>query len=89
MYQVSKEVVQKLELGDVAVMQFINNLQYRDRYFNTDWQFEMFNRCKDNGHGTWYKCKFKKVFLFSVTNVVGTHWNCFKCVPTTYVFFNK
>ena len=31
----------------------INNLQESDRNFNTNWQFGMFKRGKDNGHDTW------------------------------------
>ena len=31
----------------------VNNLQYSDKHFITDWQFEMFKRGKDNGHDTW------------------------------------
>ena len=50
-YQVSKEVVHKIKFGAVAVMQI-----YSDRYFNTDWQYEMSKRGKDNGHDTLYKC---------------------------------
>ena len=30
----------------------INNLQKRQKYFNTDWQFGMFKRGKDHGHDT-------------------------------------
>ena len=37
---------------------YINNLLYSDRYYNSDWQFEMFKRGKDNGHVTGFKCKF-------------------------------
>ena len=37
-YQVSKEVVHQLEFAAIAV-----------RRPNTDWQFEMFKRGKDNG----------------------------------------
>ena len=51
----------------------INNLWYSDRYYNTDWQFEMFKRGKDNGHATGFKCKLQNSFLISVTYVVGAH----------------
>ena len=52
-YQFSKEFVYELDLRAVAVMQIINNLQYSDMHFNTDWQFEMIKRGKE-GHDTWY-----------------------------------
>ena len=35
-YQVSKSIVHEIKFGDI----------YSDRYFNTDWQFEMFKRVK-------------------------------------------
>ena len=71
-YQVSKEEVDRCSLHAN-----IDNLQYSDIYFNTYWQFKMFKRHKDNRHGTWYKCKFQNSFFsFSVTYVVGSHWNC-------------
>ena len=42
-YQVSNKVDGDLEFGDIAFMQiYINYLQWSDRYFITDWQFEMF-----------------------------------------------
>ena len=55
----------------------INNLLYIGGYFNIDLKFEMFFRGKDNGHDTW-KMLISKYFpsVFSVTYVVGTHWNC-------------
>ena len=48
----------KIQIGDITVMQI-----YSDRYSNTDWQFEMFNRGKDNEHDTGFKCKLKNSFL--------------------------
>ena len=44
-----KDVVRELKLGNIAVIQKINNLPY----FNTDWQFGMFKRREDNGRDTW------------------------------------
>ena len=38
-YQLSKSIVHEIRFGDN-----INNLPYSDRYFRTDWQFEMFKR---------------------------------------------
>ena len=59
--------------------------------FSTDWQFDMFKRGKDNGHGTWKMDFFYS--LFSVAYVVGTHWNClYEAIPMcTYnmCIFNK
>ena len=50
------------------MIRYINNLWYSDRYYNTDWQFEIFKRVKDIGHDTGFKCKFKYKFLiFSKT----------------------
>ena len=46
-----------------------------DRYFSTDWQFDMFKRGKANGHDTCLVYISKNVSLISVTYVVGTHWN--------------
>ena len=40
----------------------INNLQLSDMDFDTDWQFWMFKRGKDNGHDTG-KRKFPNSFL--------------------------
>ena len=40
-YQLSESIVHKSELGDISVV-----LIYSDRYFNTDWQFEMVKRAK-------------------------------------------
>ena len=40
-YQLSKSIVHEIKFGDNK-----NNLPYSDRYFNTDWQFEMFKRGK-------------------------------------------
>ena len=40
-YQLSKSIVHEIKFGEI-----INNLPYNDRYFNTDWQFEMFKRGK-------------------------------------------
>ena len=60
-------------------MKIKNNFQYSDRYFNTDWQLELFKRRKDNGHDTWESVNFKIVFLiFSNIYAVGTHWYCLK-----------
>ena len=44
-YQLSTCIVHKIKFGDKAVNK-INNLPYSDRYFNSDWQFEMFKRGK-------------------------------------------
>ena len=49
---------------------------YSDRYFSTDWQFEMFKRGDANGHDTYLVYISKYVSLISVTYVVGAHWNC-------------
>ena len=43
----------------------------------TDWQFEMFNRGKANGHDTCLVYISKYISLISVTYDVGTLWNCF------------
>ena len=63
----------------------INNLQLSDRYFNTDRQFEMILCINVN-----FKIVF---FLFSVTSVAGTHWNCLiEAIPMcSYIIclFNK
>ena len=50
---------------------------YSDRYFSTDWQFEMFKRGKANVHDTClvYIYISKYVSFISVTYVSGTHWN--------------
>ena len=50
-YQLSKSIVHEIKLfkniiGDMAV---INNFPYSDRYFNTDWRFEIFRRGKPMG----------------------------------------
>ena len=46
---------------------------YSDRYFSTDWQFEMFKIGKDNDHGTRFKCKLKTSFLIfsNILNPLG------------------
>ena len=41
-YQLSKSIVHEIKCCHVN----INSLPYSDRYFNTDWQFEMFKRGK-------------------------------------------
>ena len=46
----------------------INNLLYSDRYFSTDWQFEMFKRGKANGHDTLFSVYFK-ICLLNFTNI--------------------
>ena len=53
------------------------SFQCSDRYYNTDWQFEMFKRDKDNGHDSGFtlSVNLNLVSLFPVTYVVGTHWN--------------
>ena len=38
-------------------------------HYNTDWQFEMFKRGKDNGHATGFKCKLQNCFL-SFSNII-------------------
>ena len=58
-YQVSEMVVREIEFADIACHANINS----DKYSNTDWQFEMFKRGKDNGRGTGFKCKLKTGFL--------------------------
>ena len=50
-YQVSKEEVDKL-IWRCSWHANIDNLQYSDRYFNTDWQFGMFKRSQRLW--TWY-----------------------------------
>ena len=53
-YQVNKKVVRKIKFADIACHANINS----DKYSNTDSQFEMFKRGKDNGCGTgqWTWC---------------------------------
>ena len=53
----------------------MNILLYSDRYFNTDWQFQIFKRGKANVYDT-CSVYFKIRFLILVTYVVGAHWNC-------------
>ena len=55
--------------------QNINILWYIDRYYNTDWQFEMFKRGKKMDMILGLSVNLNLVSLFSVTYVVGTHWN--------------
>ena len=45
---ISKEIVHEYSCHAI-----IDNLQYSDRYFNSDWQIGRFKRDKDNGHATW------------------------------------
>ena len=37
--------------------------------FNTNWQFGMFKRGKDNGHDTWKVVNFQIVFFLSLSNI--------------------
>ena len=55
----------------ILIDSLINNLPYSDRYFNTDWQFEMFKRGK-----SFLVYISKYGFLISEPYVVGTHCNC-------------
>ena len=54
-YQVNKFVVHAIEFEVIAVMQ-IKHFVVSDRYFNTDWQFEMFKRGKGNRHERLFQC---------------------------------
>ena len=40
---------------------------YSDKYFNADWQFEMFKKGQDNGLDTWKVLISKYFSLFLVT----------------------
>ena len=46
------------------------------RYYNTDWQFEMFKRDEDNRHDTGFKCKFQYCFLIFSNICCWYNWNC-------------
>ena len=46
-YQLSISIVHEIKFGDIdSCHVIINNLPYSDRYFDTDWQFEMLKRGK-------------------------------------------
>ena len=45
-HQLSKSIVHEIKFGDYSCRGNINYLPYSDRYFDTDWQFEMFKRRK-------------------------------------------
>ena len=59
-YQLSKIIVHEIKFGDSCHVN-INNLPYSDRYFNTNWQFEMFKRGKPMGM-ILVKCIFQNRF---------------------------
>ena len=61
----------------------MNNLQQSARNFNTDWQFGVFKRGKDNGHDTWKILNVQIVSFFIFSKVCCRQ---FQYVPTTYVF---
>ena len=63
-YQLRNNIVHEITFGD------INNLLYSDRYFNTNWQFEMLKRGKANGHNTCLVYIFKIGFLY-FSNICG------------------
>ena len=43
-YQLSKSIVHEIKFDDNSCHVNIKKLPYSGRYFNTDWQFEMFKR---------------------------------------------
>ena len=62
--QLSKSIVHDIKCCHVNII----NVPYSDRYFNTDWQFEIL---KEESQRTCYL--FSVYFLLSVTYVVGTN----------------
>ena len=63
----------------------INILLYSGRYFNTNWQLQIFKRGKANGYDT-CSVYFKIRFLILVTYVVGAHWNCLIEAIPMYIY---
>ena len=68
-YQVSKKVVHEIKFGD-SCYENLNYLWCSDRYFNTDWQFEMFKISKTMNMVLGLNVNLKLVSLFSVTYIV-------------------
>ena len=51
-YQVSKYATYEIEFWNYSCHANTSNFWYIEMYFNNDWQFDMFQRYKDNGHDT-------------------------------------